>query len=472
MSFLEKELLSKQDDIIKAIFETLLPYSSLDKEEFFQKIQETIHSTIFFVRNSYPIKVELSNKQKYQKIALKFEQKLSELTSISHSIDFDRDSIIITNFNHELESNNFNEYTQSKDIYMRYERTFKDLNASFPLLMWIYKNKGEYVFKSYIKELFKLESKVSSYEFNQELLRSNISLKKTPDLSNIDKLINMYKLKNIYELKDFYDNLKSILLEKNFFNPSQENLKKTTTHLSTVLNKNPLEESDILNAIRTIAPILKNKNIYQLLYCEKTKEDVISFSNQYNLKNLSTNDYYKIFKAFTVLSLNGTGGVSEFIQDKNFIGVKTNISSYDNATQVGIIIHEYMHSLEFLHRKEFEYFRKNYRQINEVLTEYLSRKAADLYLPNTIFSIRDDSKETIYAYENYYYKIKPLMKSDIFNQLLSFKVNGNIETLEANLGKQTLKKICDFLSYPDNIIGENMMKKLVNKYNQKQLSRL
>lgn len=465
------DLNSKKDLIIDSIIAAISPYSDFDEQELTSFVSKTINKARIFFKDDDMLYLDIPSKKRYQKQLNNLSSTLSQISKINHTVSLDFTNPITFELNVPSKKRIYNNNHITYDIYQTYKQTFEHLQIPLHLLEVVYQNSNEELFTQYVRTLFKISTKISDYKFSVGLQAYKLEATKNWPIEEIDSLISSYNLRDVFSLQDFYNKLVFLLETPS----SQTQTKQYKQTLNYVLNKINLTSPNyklLKRHRRFIESRFSNIAIRTLFTNNQLKEETSNTIKQCKLEDLSTKDYSTTLRLIITLNFDSSLGVCDFVKDTSLIGLKSSLFSYDNKTQIGIITHEYIHCLEIINKEGFKYFRKQYRAINEMLTEYLSRMATNIFYPNVLFSNHDESKKTIYGYKFYDYKMKPLFKTYLFDLLLKAKINGNISELESFVGKPTLIKICNALNHEDAESGRSLMQKAVIDFNKKHLSKL
>ena len=118
---------------------------------------------------------------------------------------------------------------------------------------------------------------------------------------------------------------------------------------------------------------------------------------------------------------------------------------------------------ELIHAYTLNYCNQNqiniliqYKDLDEFLTEFLSRKSQKFLLDDIITINTNNKIDSSLGYPHFNSLIKELDNTPLINTLIDIKVNNDYENLEKKIDKETLSLLTFCLEHPSN----------TSKYNQ------
>ena len=455
------ELNSKKDLLIESIIKAINPYSDFNDKQLREFVTKTIHDAKVFFKDPTPTYIEIPFKEKYQKQLNKLSSTLTKISKINHTITLGSLTPITTTFDEKSHQPHYTNNHTTHKVYKNYRSSFNSLNISLPLLEQVYANSGKEAFLRYVSTIFKVYTKLNDYDFKVELENQKLKSQNSLPTKNINHLLHEYDAKDLFELRDFYNKLRFVTSDYNAIDEISDYKKECIEIILQKTNQKTLTAKTLKKNIKQIESLFSNHALKAFFTMNKLKDSTKDVIKTCNLNNLSIDDYSSIISALLTLNQSSNYGVCEFVKDTSLIGLKSTIFSFNGETQAEIIVHEYIHTLEIINKDDFNYFRKHYGAINEMLTEQLARIAMRHFYPNEIFSVRDNSKPTIHGYAFYDSKTGPLFGTQLLHFLLKAKVNGTLRGLSVEVGKPILDKITKALNYEDSETGKEIMREAV-----------
>lgn len=356
---------------------------------------------------------------------------------------------------------NFNNKELEK-LYNQNENLFDKFSISSFRVLDIYEKKGiEEIYK--LTDLLKKVSKKMRFYNEKSFFSTMKSVMKFGHIN--DKYLDLckkYKLNNVTELLDLNTEIDSFLVnEKNLSNQEREIVLKNRKKFIERVNEEDdfflgkEEAMKLKSQIKEICDFTIYRNVFK-------ETNFGEFFKMYDVKQ-SKNSLRDVFSSFFHhFSCSACCSTFEYDDGKHSTCLfSSEILNEGNEEQKNIVLHELIHSLEDVERKQNS-FCVNHRYMNEAITEHLAKKSLK-YFDGDILSARGENKKYFVIYDNMIPLVERLEKSSIWEDVLKCKLSGDSNILIKKIGVINLIKISScfdncFVSSKEKNIEKNLKK--------------
>lgn len=343
------------------------------------------------------------------------------------------------------------------EMYEKNERTYLRYGITKARFVDLYLNKG----KEGINELnsyVKLVKKKLAFSWFKDFISRRKEIKKVPIMNaRFEALKDKYGIDNIDDLLTLNTEIDSFFIDESILDEKEKEIvRKNRGNFKRRLNKDDSYVLTLQEASALKKEILEvyNFHLYRQAF-EKT--NIRDFFKYYEYEYSADNLKHMFSALGTISNASALCNHHDYGDGKGMHCMfGAGLLEKSSAQINNVVLHEFIHSLENQNPND-KVFWKEYRNVNEAITEYLAKRGMK-YLNGDVMPSRKDNKdEEAYkcAYDNMLPLVKTLEESPYWKDFLDAKFNGNVKKLEQKIGRLNALRIeycfisCHCLDYDD-----------------------
>lgn len=414
----------------------------------------------------------------YNEYFLKVKDIINEISDkVGRDIYYEATNILINNKKQAVISTIDDDLPKGEaySIYKQYEKYYSDLGLRYRDIYNLYNDGG-------IDKVNELNSLIKKYNDKTFMFNFRLEFSMVKELHLLKSLNKKFdNMKKKYNI-DTMDDLLTLNNEVSAFLVDESKLDKDSKEI-VLENRNNyrkrmnlkddcmLSQENAKNIIKDIEKIY-NFNLYRQMFENTNIKDFIDMNKiEYTESNLN-----KLFGILFHLKTSGLCHQNNFGKgNKSYCFYRSDILEDYTKFQDDVIVHEFVHALEKRIGKNRRFFRAKYNNINEAITEYISKKAIDnleksVLVPTSEKNLTYSNKYTIY--EGMLPLVEVLKKSKFWDDFLKAKFLSDVKGLERRVGPINMKLISSYFDRARHTAGDPQKSLEIAKKLESSIKRL
>lgn len=405
-----------------------------------------------------------------------YEKKLiSMLDELGNYVELDLKSIVFLRTMNVFDSHLFGNNPEEKEceeLYKERKEKYAKLGIAYNIFSKFYAANGiegvkklDSMVDNVNKQLF-MRSAKSFFSSISEVLGFKLFVNK-----QFGKFNSTYGVKSLDDLLILNTEIDSFFVDEKFLNPEarkiiEENRRNFRKRIGA--KDNYLISKWKAAKLKKQINRIYNFNLYTEIFNKTNLKDFfIKYGYNISSENLSTS----LQLLYTIYS-HASGLCSTWCNfgkgNKRVVFLSSNLALNGSIHDIqnAVIIHELIHSLEKINAKFKHDFPYKYRNINEAITEYLTKKSLKYLKKNILSLAKEDNLFDRYssAYDPMMPLVDKLAQSDLWSYFLKAKFAGDIKGLENKIGLDNMKIISacfdEVYKFRDDATIEKALKQL------------
>lgn len=335
------------------------------------------------------------------------------------------------------------ELERLRSLYLKHLDYYQNIGVWYNRFLDFMLDGGETYYEDMLAAVMDLNNEIGNYKKNREQEYKKEMFFSMFAITRYSRFFKKYNLKDSYDMFNLLTEVDSFTIDSKLLN--EDELRQVEVNKSKYRERMGLKEDFNLNvnkANRLKKKIEKiyNDNVFNELF---VKSNLGEFFKNLNIDN---NAFNIIDMVVVYLNLEGTEALN-FYHDfgnglQNYSLYRKEIFNYEDTALINVIIHEFVHGLERVYdRGEKKHiFNDNYRDMNEVLTEFISRESTKRFMGLTEYN--DSSSDERYNIEMLL--VDQIKNSEFFKYLIISKLYNDDKWLAQKIERGNLDKICSY----------------------------